>query len=127
MLGPAADAPEQEGWEAVIERKYPDCDTIRPARIAFGVRMGSEVLWLHTATDLTAPEKRDRYRRRCQLMAAAPDLLEAAKAALEAIEVPCSHCPQRCDRECFDAACVVHKTVARIEAAVAKAKGGVAG
>lgn len=58
------------------------------------------------------------------LLAAAPDLLEAAKGALAAIELQCSKCDNRwCGGECFDASCAVHKAVACIEAAISKAEG----
>lgn len=58
-----------------------------------------------------------------RLIAAAPDLLEAAKEALSAIKWLCSQCEESYDAECFDPDCTVHESVACIEAAIAKAEG----
>lgn len=123
MLGPA---PDVERWEAVIERKNPSCDTIRPTLTAYGVRTGDEILWVHTATDLTAPETRERYRRRCQLMAAAPELLEAARKALIVLQLCCragleANTNTICKGDCDS--CDIQATQDLLYGVIAKAEG----
>lgn len=121
MLGPKPDAPERKVWEFVTERSVQGYDR---ALTAYGVRIGNDMFWVHTATDLTAPKTRERYRQRCLLMAAAPDLLEAACLAQQTfIELFCEY-----ECECVGPgsgceSCPVSKALAVLDKAIRRAKG----
>lgn len=108
MLGPAPD--ERETWHFEIMNFGGPLGIVRA-----GTTQGKGRLLAQMIGGTREAEGR--------LMAAAPDLLEAAKAMLDAIEVPCSKCAHWCDGECCDVSCAVHAALARIEAAVAKAEG----
>lgn len=109
MLGPKPDS-AQQGTHYVVDQVAPSWLVIRDGQ-------GAVVAEMARGTSLELARQ----------FASGPDLLEAAKAALVAIELQCSECERWCDGECFDASCSVHEVVARIEAEVAKAEGRTGG
>lgn len=107
MLGPAPDS-KQQGMHYVIDQPAPSWLVIRDSQ-------GAVVAEMARGTSLELARQ----------FAAAPDLLEAAKAALARMTADCFRmCGGRPGSDiCGDVCCPVLADIQRLEAAVAKAEG----